>query len=555
MTKTTITSQSKDGFNGEDFVGFGRLGDSKDRDPGPSTSRGRKRTASEMLAPQEQYSDKKQETEAKSRHSPWVASVDWDKCTNPAQMLHEEIKAFVDYVTPTPEEHEMRTLVVECIRRTVVSQWPGSKVSPFGSFETGLYLPQGDIDLILQNEHLLEAPRTTLHRLASLFRHYNIGTNIQVIAKAKVPIIKFVSTYGNFPVDISINQVNGLAAGRIVNNFIKHMPALRPLALVVKMFLQQRGMNEVYTGGLGSYSLVIMVASFLKMHPKIRRGEIDPMRNLGVLLVEFFELYGHYFNYDETGISLRDGGCYFSKAERGWLVPNQPFLLCIEDPQDRSNDVSKGTHGITRVRQTLAGAYEILVTTLQQRASILEAKRHGRHVSLTKDPNSAALSILSSITGIPPSVIKHRKAVSELHSSGALHYLMGVSTAVKVEVDAKDPSITTKQPKEELSLSSSESAWEEASKGAEETVRSKRQRREHSEDEGRYGIQHRSQKIKIEQGVEVIYVDSDSEDGQVEDGEEYSWGSWRPDDGMIPPELSQQSSSSQNSSRKSRNRH
>jgi DNA polymerase sigma len=33
-----------------------------------------------------------------------------------------------------------------------------------------------------------------------------------------------------------------------------------------------------------------MITSFLKLHPKIQRGEIDPAKNLGVLLIEFFEL-------------------------------------------------------------------------------------------------------------------------------------------------------------------------------------------------------------------------------------------------------------------------
>lgn len=70
------------------------------------------------------------------------------------------------------------------------------------------------------------------------------------------------------------------------------------------------------------------------MHPKIRAGEIDPLRNLGVLVMEFFELYGHHFNYEKTGISLRDGGTYFSKIARGWDDPKHPALLSIEDPLD-----------------------------------------------------------------------------------------------------------------------------------------------------------------------------------------------------------------------------
>jgi non-canonical poly(A) RNA polymerase PAPD5/7 len=70
------------------------------------------------------------------------------------------------------------------------------------------------------------------------------------------------------------------------------------------------------------------------MHPKIRRGEIDPEKNLGVLVMEFFEFYGHHFNYGEVGISVKDGGTYFNKHQRGWLDERKANLLSIEDPID-----------------------------------------------------------------------------------------------------------------------------------------------------------------------------------------------------------------------------
>ena len=62
---------------------------------------------------------------------------------------------------------------------------------------------------------------------------------------------------------------------------------------------------------------------------------MDPEENLGTLLLEFFELYGRNFNYDAIGISIRGGGSYFLKRSRGWMKSDRPFMLCIEDPQDR----------------------------------------------------------------------------------------------------------------------------------------------------------------------------------------------------------------------------
>ena len=35
--------------------------------------------------------------------------------------------------------------------------------------------------------------------------------------------------------------------------------------MVVKLFLNQRSLNEVYSGGLGSYAIVCMTVSFLQV--------------------------------------------------------------------------------------------------------------------------------------------------------------------------------------------------------------------------------------------------------------------------------------------------
>lgn len=186
---------------------------------------------------------------------------------------------------------------------------------------------------------------TVLHALANTLRRAGITERVTIIAKAKVPIVKFVTTHGRFNVDISLNQENGIISGNIINGFLKNLLgsgdadekgslALRSLVMITKAFLSQRSMNEVFSGGLGSYSIVCLVVSFLQMHPKIRRGEIDADLNLGVLVMEFFELYGCYFNYNEVGISVREGGMYFNKRKRGWFDHYKQGLLSIEDPAD-----------------------------------------------------------------------------------------------------------------------------------------------------------------------------------------------------------------------------
>jgi len=46
---------------------------------------------------------------------------------------------------------------------------------------------------------------------------------------------------------------------------MQEFPALPFLVMVLKQFLYQRDMNDVYTGGLGSYSLILMIVSFFQV--------------------------------------------------------------------------------------------------------------------------------------------------------------------------------------------------------------------------------------------------------------------------------------------------
>ena len=76
---------------------------------------------------------------------------------------------------------------------------------------------------------------------------------------------------------------------------------------------------------MGSFVLVTIIISFLQMREKIMKyRKLDHSWNLGVLLLEFFTLYGNTFNFVHTGISISKGGYYFQKLERtGWFNPQR----------------------------------------------------------------------------------------------------------------------------------------------------------------------------------------------------------------------------------------
>lgn len=64
---------------------------------------------------------------------------------------------------PTPTEYELRKNVVDRINSIVQKVWPNARVQVFGSFLSGLALPNSDIDLMV----IGASGESQLHRLAA----------------------------------------------------------------------------------------------------------------------------------------------------------------------------------------------------------------------------------------------------------------------------------------------------------------------------------------------------------------------------------------------------
>ncbi|KAL1920133.1 uncharacterized protein VTP21DRAFT_1279 [Calcarisporiella thermophila] len=392
--------------------------ESKEQDAQDSRDKSRKRKRSEI--------------EEKLRgEMPWLKGKDYYKCGSFARRLHQEVLDLVQYLSPTPEEHVMRRLVVERVRQVVHNWCPEAFIMCFGSYDTQLYLPTSDLDLVMYNANSISTkPVEMLKSLAEALVNEDIMEgNVTVVDKARVPIIKFREKYTGICVDISCEIVSGLDGARIVKDFLGSTPALRPLTLLIKHYLVQRSMNEVFLGGLGSYAVLCMVMSFLQLHPIVQSGFIQAEENLGVLLLEFFELYGQYFNYDRVGIRLTNRGSYFQKSKtlQDMEKRREKILLTILDPQDPSNDIAKGTYHIIQIRKSFAIAYEIITAAIFQvygAQSSLSAENIAQSV-----PEEARQtgSILGAVFRIPPDVMQNRAQILEAYQAGSLHQAVGVT--------------------------------------------------------------------------------------------------------------------------------
>lgn len=293
---------------------------------------------------------------------PWILNHDHSKQKEIADWLTMEIKDFVAYISPNRKEIEIRNITIAKIRAAVKELWSDADLQVFGSYATDLYLPGSDIDCVIISKGGDKENRNSLYSLASFLKSRKLATSVEVIAKARVPIIKFVEPQSQIHIDVSFERLNGLEAARLIREWLQETPGLRELVLIVKQFLHSRRLNNVHTGGLGGFSIICLVYSFLHLHPRIVSDEIDPLDNLGVLLIDFFELYGKNFGYDDVALTVQDGhAAYIAKHDWRELQPGRnPFTLAIQDPGDPSNNISRGSFNLRDIKKSFAGAFDLL---------------------------------------------------------------------------------------------------------------------------------------------------------------------------------------------------
>ncbi|XP_061365881.1 uncharacterized protein LOC133309161 isoform X2 [Gastrolobium bilobum] len=272
------------------------------------------------------------------------------KFRSPMLQLHKEIVDFCEFLSPTPEEKAARNMAIESVFEVIKHIWPHCQVEVFGSFRTGLYLPTSDIDVVILRTGLPN-PQIGLNAISRALSQRGMAKKIQVIGKARVPIIKFVEKRSGVAFDISFDIDNGPKAAEYIQEAVARWPSLRPLCLILKVFLQQRELNEVYSGGIGSYALLAMLMAMFQAS-----GE----HNLGVLLVHFFDFYGRKLNASDVGVSCNGASTFFLKSSKGFSAKGRPFIIGIEDPQAPENDIGKNSFNYFQIRSAFAMAFTTL---------------------------------------------------------------------------------------------------------------------------------------------------------------------------------------------------
>mmetsp|Transcript_56682 Transcript_56682/g.93728 ORF Transcript_56682/g.93728 Transcript_56682/m.93728 type:complete len:584 (-) Transcript_56682:127-1878(-) len=211
--------------------------------------------------------------------------------------LHHELVQLANLAITDSVDLEQRCGVLRRVLALVTSSFPGAHLALFGSCATGLSVPDSDLDLVAttfegaagssqqrrQGKHAAIKP---LRKLARLFvqRKLTRASDCEVVY-AKVPIIKFIDQQSGMSVDLSVNATNGEQNSEWVRRQLRQEPMLRPVVIALKLLLRRKGLHETYSGGIGSYLLIVMVVE------QLRRSSVSCAGDMGELLSAFLQYY------------------------------------------------------------------------------------------------------------------------------------------------------------------------------------------------------------------------------------------------------------------------
>jgi len=306
---------------------------------------------------------------------PWF--VERPHLENTVLRLHEELLDFVKFMSHTAAEERARKRWVKTIANTCRALWSDCQVKVFGSYSTGLSLPNGDVDIAVLD--VPDAAPKAMKMLANRLLADGEISWLEIIESAKVPVVKVRAQASGIRADIVFNQPDGIETSRFVRERCEEFPQMRPMLVFLKYFLMQRGLHETYTGGMGSYLLCNVVLHFLQRHPSKRNAKHYRATSLGHYLYDFLKYFGKEFAYETKGISVLDGGCTFDKAKSVFVNANRrgdhSARLCLESPLGHALDLGAPCFRIAVIKNLFIHGLQclshLLVTRPGPEASLL----------------------------------------------------------------------------------------------------------------------------------------------------------------------------------------
>ncbi|KAA6414265.1 MAG: hypothetical protein FRX48_02628 [Lasallia pustulata] len=324
---------------------------------------------------------------ARDYQRPWLAHIEGHDGDGLAR-LEDEIRAYESYMSATAAEKLASQLLIQEVTSIVGEALPNNPLELVGSRRTGLATPTSDIDFTVsipkydRKGVTARGPspgrpkaRKARERIFYTLRDALVRSQQFVDVRfvyARVPIVTGLHRHTGLKVDFQ-SLAPTLAARTCVAAYLSEYPTLRPLYTLLRSALAIRHLNTVFEGGLGSYTILMMIVNALK-HASLpsSTGYGITRHDLGAQLFWVLDFYAtadlrrNGYSPDPPGVfpkaegepvrgSKHNGGTGPTRHETDTIFkqnPQKPYLLCLQDPADPTNDLGRSSYGIKHVQET-----------------------------------------------------------------------------------------------------------------------------------------------------------------------------------------------------------
>jgi non-canonical poly(A) RNA polymerase PAPD5/7 len=253
--------------------------------------------------------------------------------------LAVEIDRFYQFSQPNYYEVLARRHLIEQVQQHIRRTLPNHNTEVFGSERTGLALASSDIDIRLipkgqpRNPALARKPPGQKDRMKALQRLRKLYWNNLSQQKAylnpqlqyaRYPLISLQDRQSGLDVQIVLSNDTSLSI-QMMKDYMEQYPYLRQLYSVVTTIFAVRGLNDVYRGGFGSYTLFMMIVASIRHNP-------HPRNDAAGGLINFLKFYRD-FDTTEKGLSI-EPVWQFDKGDPAVMTLETKRKLTVGCPLD-----------------------------------------------------------------------------------------------------------------------------------------------------------------------------------------------------------------------------
>ncbi|XP_005615852.1 terminal uridylyltransferase 7 isoform X2 [Canis lupus familiaris] len=260
------------------------------------------------------------------------------------------VQCYKDF-SPTISEDQAREHIRQNLESFIRQEFPGTKLSLFGSSKNGFGFKQSDLDVCmtingLETAEGLDCVRT-IEELARVLKKHSGLRNILPITTAKVPIVKFFHLRSGLEVDISLYNTLALHNTRLLSAYSAIDPRVKYLCYTMKVFTKMCDIGDASRGSLSSYAYTLMVLYFLQQRnppviPVLQEPTYWPeygknTESVGQLWLGLLRFYTEEFDFKEHVISIRRKSL-LTTFKKQWTSK----YIVIEDPFDLNHNLGAG---------------------------------------------------------------------------------------------------------------------------------------------------------------------------------------------------------------------